>query len=202
MQLTIEKEKASFMKHWPVPNSYSKQIPEKGEPGSFWEDRDDDRRHCGVDIYAPEGSKIIAIETGVVIDTGVFTTLEMNPYWNKTYYIVIKTKEKVLYKYAELPEIKTEIGTMVQAGDVIGTVGTVINPENIGPETPFYIRELIHKGNPSMLHLELYKAPVMEVRPYKGGNFYGKEKPASLIDPTYFLNGRIKQERSPFPIRN
>ena len=179
------------MKQWPVPQSYSKQIPEKGEPGCFWEDRDD-RRHCGVDIYAPEGSKVLAIESGYIIDAGVFTDPENSSFWKKTYYIVIKTKEKVMYKYAELQEIVVTIGDYVESGELVGKVGSALNTDVIGPDSPFYIRELVHKGNPSMLHLELYKAPIIEVKLYQSGNYFGKEKPSSLIDPTYFLNGKLK----------
>ena len=58
------------MKYWPGPNRYSKNIPTNGFSGSFWEDRDD-RRHCGIDIYAPKGSGVIAIEYGKVIDIGL-----------------------------------------------------------------------------------------------------------------------------------
>lgn len=58
------------MRYWPVPDSYSKNIPLHGSSGSFWENRGD-RYHCGVDIYAPPGSKVIAIECGEVIDLGV-----------------------------------------------------------------------------------------------------------------------------------
>ena len=57
-------------KYWPVPDSYSKYIPVNGNPGSFWEDRND-RHHCGIDIYAPIGSDVVSIEDGQVIETGI-----------------------------------------------------------------------------------------------------------------------------------
>jgi hypothetical protein len=181
------------MKYWPVPNSYSKEIPANGSPGAFWEDRDD-RYHCGVDIYAPEGSKVVAIDSGIIVDIGTFTSPDCQSYWNETYYLIIKTNEKILYKYAELGDIAVNLGDYVEAGQKIGKVGKVFNEDMLPLDTPFYVRELILKGNPSMLHLELYKAPIMEVKPYSGGNFFGRNKPDSLIDPTFFLNGKIKRE--------
>lgn len=194
-------EKSVYSKQWPVPNSYLKHIPEKGEPGSFWEDRDD-RRHCGVDIYAPEGAIVVAIESGVVIDSGVFTDPTLCDYHNRTYYVVIKSKEKINYKYAEILDVSVSIGEFVEVGTTIGKIGSVVNIDMLGPDSPFYIRELAHKGNPSMLHLELYKAPIIEVRPYQSGNFFGKDCPASLIDPTYFLNGKIKPKDSRYQLKN
>ena len=56
-----------------LPKSYSKNIPNNNSPGSFWENRGD-RHHCGVDIYPPPGSGIIAVENGEVIDVGLFTS--------------------------------------------------------------------------------------------------------------------------------
>jgi len=54
-----------FVKYWPVPNSYSKILAASGCQGAFWEDRGD-RYHCGVDIYASEGSNVLSIEDGKV----------------------------------------------------------------------------------------------------------------------------------------
>lgn len=87
------------MKHWPIPNSYSKKTPIRGAPGSFWKNRDD-RYHCGIDIYAPNGSDVISIEDGKVIETGTFTSPDKNPYWNTTFYVLIKNKALTL-KLAE-----------------------------------------------------------------------------------------------------
>ncbi len=176
------------MKIWPVPDSYSKEIPRNGEPGSFWEDRGD-RFHCGLDIYAPKGSKVLAIQNGKVIDVGVFTTSEENAYWNKSYFIIIKTPQNVIYKYAELGEVVVHIGDFVAAGEQIGCIGDVLNPEEVNHTTPYYIHELIRENKISMLHLEAYIAPITEVRPYMGGNYFGATKPYSVLDPSLFLNG-------------
>ena len=67
-----------IMRYWPVPKSYSKNIPNNNSPGSFWENRGD-RHHCGVDIYSPLDSSIIAVENGEVIDVSLFTSLQLLP---------------------------------------------------------------------------------------------------------------------------
>ena len=59
--LKNEISKLIIMRHCPVPNSYSKNIPNKNSPGSFWENRKD-RFHCGIDIYASAGSEVVSID--------------------------------------------------------------------------------------------------------------------------------------------
>ena len=88
-----------IMKYWPAPDSYSKNIPYMGTPGSFWENRGD-RYHCGIDLYGPEGSSVISIEEGRVIDIGIFTSPDKAPYWNITKYVTIKGKNDYFLKYA------------------------------------------------------------------------------------------------------
>jgi murein DD-endopeptidase MepM/ murein hydrolase activator NlpD len=183
------------MKIWPVPESYEKKVPKNGDPGSFWEDRGD-RRHCGIDIYAPEGSEVLSIEGGRIIDIGVFTSPEMHHYWNKTYYIILKSPKNILFKYAELGEVLVYVGDQIEAGHLLGNIGQVINGEDVDYTDPYYVRELADKGRLSMLHLELYKAPVTQVQPYLAGNFFGVRLPESLIDPAYYLNGIAKQQYS------
>ncbi|MBM2814641.1 MAG: hypothetical protein HW421_1403 [Ignavibacteria bacterium] len=181
-----EKNIESKIFHWPVPESYSKFYPKPGEPGAFWEDRED-RFHCGIDIYAAQGASVIAIESGKVIDIGVFTSPQQNEYWNITYYVIIKTSSNINYKYAELEDLTLRIGDYVDCGQELGHLGLVINRDKVKVNVPMYIREILGSLNLSMLHLELYKAPITEVRPYSGGNFFGKEKPESLLNPLAYL---------------
>jgi len=86
---------------WPVPASHEKKVPAAGMLGSFWECRGD-RYHCGVDIYAPEGSQVLALESGLLVDMGVFTMPEQVDYWNKTYFIVLMHRSDLFVCYAEL----------------------------------------------------------------------------------------------------
>jgi murein DD-endopeptidase MepM/ murein hydrolase activator NlpD len=179
------------MKIWPVPNSLSKEIPRMGEAGSFWEERGEGR-HCGVDIYAEDGAEVVAIEGGFVIDIGVFTSPDQQEYYLETHFILIKNNNKVIFKYAELGEVLVELGDKVESGQVIGHVGTSLIENESIYKAPFFIRELVSKKQFSKFHLELYKAPVAEVRPYEAGNYLGGFKPESLIDPTMYLNGIAK----------
>jgi murein DD-endopeptidase MepM/ murein hydrolase activator NlpD len=168
------------MKHWPVPNSFSKTLPADNSQGSFWEDRGD-RHHCGVEIYAPEGSDVLSITPGKVVAIDVFTSPMRADHWNFTYFILIRDKAGFVYKYAELGEVKVKAGDFVKAGEIIGKVGLVLNPWKINETSPEYIKKL--KDNPSMLHLELYGDYPEESEDYLGGNWFGAGKPQNLLNP-------------------
>ncbi len=173
------------MKYWPVPESYTREIPVDGIQGSFWKDRGD-RRHCGVDIYAPEGSDVLSIERGVVLEVGIFSTKKKNPYWNRTYYVIIKNESKILCKYAELGEVIVKPNDKVSAGQLIGKVGLILNSAKITEESPHYIQDL--KNKPSMLHFELWEKKVIQNdRNYSGGNWFQEKKPKNLKNPTAYL---------------
>jgi len=162
------------------------KIPQKGEAGSFWEDRGD-RYHCGIDLYAPENTEVLSIEEGVVVETGLMTSPEILPYWNPTYYITIKNSQGLFYKYGELAGFIVRKGDNIESGQLIGYVGTVLNSEKIDKACPLYIRNLKDK-NPSMLHFELWKSqPISTHRDYLGGNWFAEEKPENLMDPTRLL---------------
>ncbi len=185
------------MKHWPVPDSYFDEIPRNGSPGSFWEDRND-RFHCGVDLYAPSSSPVVAIDGGRILDIGKFTDENENTYWNNTFYIIVKSSEGIIYKYAELVYSEVKLGQVIIPGQILGNVGNAINTEKVTSKDPFYIRELVYKNQPSMLHLEIYKAPIMEVKPYSAGNFLGNYRPSSLLDPNIYLVGVTKNKKQSF----
>jgi murein DD-endopeptidase MepM/ murein hydrolase activator NlpD len=172
-------------KHWPVPDSESHTVPSPGDPGSFWEDRDD-RRHCGVDIYAPSGSPVHAVEVGRVLDTGVMTSKDLLPYWNTTYYVLIQ-HGAVIAKYAELRDVTVSTGDEVNGGTIIGLVGTVLDYDAITENAPAYIQHLGNREAISMLHFELYRALPMENAAYLGGNWLGTTQPDTLLDPTSYL---------------
>ena len=174
------------MKNWPVPNSYSKKPPTKGKPGSFWENRGD-RRHCGIDIYAPARSKVISIDDGFVIGEGSFTSTKIIPYWNETKFILVKNRDGFVYKYAELDEIIVKLNEFVKGGKIIGFVGTVLNLEKITRKSPRYIQEIKKNSNSSMLHLEVYSSKPRIRKEYLGGNWFGNKKPDNLLDPNFHL---------------
>lgn len=191
------------MKYWPVPHSHSKTIPVAGRQGSFWEDRGD-RRHCGIDIYAPAGSDVLSIEDGEIVDTGVFTSPDMVPYWNITSYVMIRNRKGSVCRYAELGDVVVFTGEPVKAGQLIGHVGTVLNPYRITEDSPPYIRKISGQGNHSMLHFELYKSHYTDTIltgtiNYSGGNWFGGEGPENLLDPTDYLLSILGTQADKFP---
>ncbi|MBU2559593.1 M23 family metallopeptidase [archaeon] len=178
---------AVTLKHWPAPDSFSKNIPATGSAGSFWEDRGD-RRHCGIDIYAPAGSAALAIEDGEVRDVGTFTTPEKVPYWNDTKYVLIENKTGLVCRYAELGQVAVEIGDQVKAGQLIGHIGIVLDMTKITSDSPLYIQKLTKKQNLSMLHFELYSSLPDDSSDYLGGNWFGDLRPENLLNPGDYLS--------------
>jgi murein DD-endopeptidase MepM/ murein hydrolase activator NlpD len=178
------------MKFWPVPESYKKILPHAGNPGSFWEDRGD-RNHCGVDVYAPRKSPVISVDTGRVIEAGIFTSPDTVPYWNVTNYILMRHKDGLVAKYAELEEAFLREGDMATAGEVIGLVGSVLNPDKITENSPHYIQLLKGNGYSSMLHFELYRGSPLLPFKYLGGNSFNPMKPPNILDPTTYLEKLI-----------
>lgn len=174
------------MEQWPLDKSHSKKIPVKGEAGCFWENRGD-RFHCGVDLYAPEGSEVVSIEDCVVVEIGMMTSADILQYWNTTYYVLTKNDSGLFCKYGELSKTTVKEGDRIRSGQMIGYVGAVLNPQRIDGKSPPYIQKLKDK-NTSMLHFEIWKEdPVTSHKDYLGGNWFTKEKPANLIDPTEYL---------------
>lgn len=183
------------MKHWPVPNSYSKEIPTSNAPGSFWENRED-RHHCGVDIYAPEGSEVLSVEEGKVIDVGIFTSPEIIPYWNTTYYVIIQNKTGLVCKYAELGIVTVNIHETVNSGQLIGHVGLVLNSDKITEKSPKYIQKLKKNKNRGMLHFELYNSIPKKSKMYSGGNWFERAKPDNLLNPATYLKSTANSEHT------
>jgi murein DD-endopeptidase MepM/ murein hydrolase activator NlpD len=177
-------------KHWPAPESYSHRLPRGTSTGSFWKWRGD-RHHCGVDLFAPAGSPVLAIEAGRVIRRGAFTSPAKKPYWNRTFFLLVRHDSGVVAKYAELGKVLVRTGQRVKAGDRVGLVGRVLNPKRVDKTAPPYIRQMIRKTHVSMLHFELYTTPAKEAKHYSGGNWFGKDKPLRLLDPTDYLRSTV-----------
>lgn len=171
---------------WPVPESYSRVVPVKGEPGSFWENRGD-RFHCGIDIYAPTGSPVLAIVEGTVVNTGLFTHPKRIHYWCKTFFVDVETVEGFIIRYGEMASVSVSPGEKISSGMNIGTVGTVLNREVVGPDDPPYIQNLALRKHTSMLHLELRQKLTKEFSDYLGGNLFDKSRPDELQDPGLVL---------------
>lgn len=170
------------MPTWPLKNRQP-QLPSSTRAGSFWEDRQD-RRHCGIDLYADQGADVMAIEPGEVVDTGIMTAPELIHYWNITHYIIVKNSDGTFWKYGEMEKIFVKTGDSIGEGQLIGRVGLVLNASRINENSPLYIQKLKDK-NPSMLHLELFSDhPIGTHEKYLGGNWFDQERPKNLLDPT------------------
>jgi len=168
---------------WPLPEGRMRLVPSPGSPGSFWEDRQD-RRHCGVDLYASSGSKVVSIEDGIVLEVGTFTSPRIIPYWNETFYVLVENESGSFAKFAELVEVEVRAGDRLSSGQTVGRVGSVLNPKKIDDDAPAYIKSLKGAGDSSMLHFELYESRPEVSERYLGGNWFGPGKPAGLLDPT------------------
>lgn len=89
------------------------------------------RHHSGVDLAAPTSTPIRTISSGTVIFADYYAG-----YGN---YISIKHKNGLTSHYGHCDEIKVSIGQKVNAGQVIGTIGStgVVT----GPHLHFEIRK-------------------------------------------------------------
>ncbi|MDD1656554.1 MAG: M23 family metallopeptidase [Methanomicrobiales archaeon] len=159
-------------RYWPVP-AIPRHLPKHGEPGSFWEDRGD-RRHCGVDLHAPPGSVVVAMEGGTVVKIGIATSPDTVPYWNLTRSVAIESGDGRTWRYGELAAALVSEGDRVAGGQVIGTVGQVLDCGKVDAGSPPYIRDLCARGAASMLHLELADRLPVDGGKYLGGNWFGK----------------------------
>ena len=175
------------MTTWPVPASESDHIPLHGEPGSFWEDRGD-RFHCGVDIYAPHGSEVLACESGLVADIAPCTSPEQVPYWDTTKYILVRTQSSLYIRYAELSDVTVHLHDRILEGEILGHIGTVIRHQLVDSCSPLYIQRLKLAGHLSMLHFEVYRVRPGYMREYLGGNWFGHGTPEGLLDPAPYLD--------------
>lgn len=172
---------------WPVPQSFSQELPAAGQAGSFWEDRGD-RFHCGVDIYAPLGSVVRAVENGIVVRTELFTSPKQTDYWNKTFAITIEHENGYIIRYAELGKAIQPVDHCVRRGETLGFVGKVLEPDRITETAPHYIQKLKQTDHPTMLHLEMFDRFPFDIPQYLGGNTFQNLKPDGLLDPVEYFN--------------
>ena len=116
-------------------------IPVLQHYGSFGVRRKHDV-HSGVDLYAPPGSHVYAIEDGVVVYSGWFTGSECNTsWWNNTRALYVEGNTATIV-YGEIQENEgLKKGSKIQMGQRIGKVLQVLKED---------------KGKPmSMLHLSM-----------------------------------------------
>ena len=100
----------------PVPNHY----------GAYMQKRKHSV-HTGIDLYAPEGSNVFAIESGRVVLKRIFTgPQDGTPWWNETWAVYIHGDTGTMCYGEILPESNIKEGIMVEGGQKIGTVIPVL----------------------------------------------------------------------------
>lgn len=151
---------------WPLQNQ-TPLFPD--EPGTFGIARKFEH-HTGIDLYADRGTKVVAVEAGVVVLVEVFTgpmAPDPSPWWNHTQAVLVEGPSGVVV-YGEVTAL-VEMGQVVKAGDVLGIL-----------EEPVLRR---FKGRPMMmLHLEL--ATKGSRNTFWGWTAPPKPQPKGLLDPT------------------
>ncbi len=121
-----------------------------------------ERKHAGCDLYAPEGTEIMAMADGIVIK---------GPYdfYRGTYALEVKHDNGMVIRYGEIKQRLPrgiQSGARVSQGQIIGYVA------KIGRLHP-------------MLHLEMYQG-TGNGRLTQSGNIYRRR--ADLVNPTSYLD--------------
>jgi len=91
--------------------------------------------HKGIDIFAREGTPVLAATSGMVVYTG-FNDMGGN------FVLVLGAKWRFYY-YAHLQRIDTHVLRLLNMGDIIGTVGSTGNAQGKQPHLHFAIRNLL-----------------------------------------------------------
>lgn len=138
-----------------------KVFPHQGQAVDFWNSwgarRSGGRRHQGIDIMSPRGTRIVAVADGVVTSMG----------WHRMsgYFIRVQHADGWMSVYMHLNNdrvgtddgeggpwsafsLKLKEGYAVHAGEVIGYVGDSGNAEGTRPHTHFELRVGDRKVNP------------------------------------------------------
>ncbi|HDR9105402.1 TPA: M23 family metallopeptidase [Burkholderia vietnamiensis] len=139
-------------------------LPLAPHPGAFGVQRAK-HTHEGIDLYAPEGTPVSAVESGRVVAVVPFTGPHARlPWWLDTWAVFVEGASGVVV-YGEIaPSVQQ--GDSVDAGQVLGSVLTVLAKD---------------KGRPrAMLHLELHRAGSRSAPEWLEHD----ARPDVLLDPT------------------
>lgn len=146
------------------------EIPIYPHCGSFGAKRKHDI-HKGIDLYAPVGEIVYAVEYGYVVDICPFTGPHAGfDWWENTWGVYIKGNSGIVV-YGEIePNTSLKIGDYISKGEAIGTVLKVLKHD---------------KGRPiSMLHLELHDVNHIHTEQWKISE---PNPPEGILDPTDYL---------------
>ncbi|MDR3341779.1 MAG: M23 family metallopeptidase [Treponema sp.] len=89
------------------------------------------RVHAGLDLAAPAGTEVFAVQDGVVTELGE------DPIYGK--YIILRHGENWVSLYGHLSKIETVLRSRVESGSVIGRVGST--GQSTGPHLHFELRQ-------------------------------------------------------------
>jgi murein DD-endopeptidase MepM/ murein hydrolase activator NlpD len=129
-----------------LPSVLLDAIPVRGAcrfANSWQASRDGGRLHVGVDLIAPSGTPVVAAANGTLTRQTTDGARSGNAWW-------LTTSTGTYYFYAHLSSFSSglSVGSRVQAGDVIGSVGSTgnavsphlhfeIHPKGGGPVNPY-----------------------------------------------------------------
>ena len=132
--------------------------------------------HTGIDLYAPPGTEVVAVERGKVVLVEDFTGPRAgSPWWHDTQAVLVEGASGVVC-YGEMTPI-VKLGAEVERGDLLGHVERVLRRD---------------KGRPtSMLHVELYRPGTRETVHWD----LDEPQPEDLLDPTDLLVEALAEAR-------
>lgn len=134
------------------------------------------RVHAACDLYAPLKSDVVAVDAGIIVESGDF--------YEGTQAIAIRHEKIGIIRYGEILEIPEEflkIGVKVKAGDVIGKAAQVIK---ISPMLHFELFDGTGSGKLSV------RPPAKEPEHYNEGVLKSAayQRRADLMNPTKLLD--------------
>ncbi|MDB9432096.1 SH3 domain-containing protein [Microcystis aeruginosa] len=159
----------------------------KNSPGRFGNPRSGNTRtHAGCDLYAPEGTEILAMADGTVIEGP-------RPFYENVYELRVKHDNGMVVRYGEIKQNVPRgirVGARVSKGQVIAYVGKII------------------RLNLSMLHLEMYKGDRSGQLTQAANRTYhycpqgNYQRRSDLLDPTDILDHAPMVDEEPSPDGN
>ena len=152
---------------WPIP-SVKKNIPKSKSKRGFGRNKEAGRFHCGSDILAKYGSRIVATEAGIVKNIFLFTYPGLDKYnrYENTYAVAIQHNDGNYALYCEVQKPRLKVGQKIKAGQVIAKVGRIF----------------AHKQQHTMLHFEYHSK-----LPKSTTKWYGGSRPKGLLSSTKYL---------------
>lgn len=141
---------------------------------TFGAPRSGGRKHKGIDIFANEGTPVIAAEGGTVVKAGNSGGLGGLRVW-------VRDNDGLLHYYAHMNEVHVNEGDRVVAGQQLGGVGRTGNARNTPPHLHYSV-------NPNQITSEKGALNPYEYLTYGGSN-------SGPQDPLLVRYGRSNQAR-------